>query len=249
MKRAAIFLPALALAAGAGATAPGDSVSLRLDTSHLDRGYAPWREQALAWRRAWQSGESLELGVAAIRRFDLEDQRLSLAWNQRLSKDLALSVEAAWSPSPQVLARSVAGARVSWNFQPQWVAYAGARTSDFREGAVHQGTLALERYVGPFSVTASWMPSRALGASTSAASLRGDWYYADRSSVGVIAAQGREATRLGPASLVLAEVRTTALVGRHALSGPWSLGWGVERVHQGDFYTRTGASVALQRAF
>lgn len=249
MKRALMAGPALALAFGAWAGPASDTLSLRLETSHLDRGYASWREQGLSWRRGWQDGRGLELGVTATERFGLEDQRLSVDVQQPLSLSVGLALEAAWSPTHRVLAQGTAGARLSWKFAPQWVGYAGARTSRFNETHVHQGTLAVEHYVGAFSLAASWMPTQALGASTASGSLRGDWYYADRSAVGLLLAGGQEATRVGPGTLVLADVRSVALVGRHALSAQRTLRWGLERTRQGDFHTRTGASVALQHAF
>lgn len=249
MRRAAFALAALALARAACAGPATDTVSLRVETSRLDHGYASWQEQGLSWRRAWAPGHGLALDAATVRRFGLDDRRLSVDYSQPLARDLDLSLEATWSPDHQVLARTVAGARLAWKVRPQWVAYVGARASDHAEGLVRHGTLALEHYLGDFSVSASWMPVQALGASTSSASLRADWYYGDRRSVGLIAASGREATRVGPATLVLADVRAVALVGRHALAGPWGLAWSLERTHQGTFYTRTGASVALQHAF
>jgi hypothetical protein len=50
--------------------------------------------------------------------------------------------------------------------------------------------------------------------------------------------------------VALEHVRSLALVGKHTLgAGPWALRWGLHHVRQGDFYTRRGATLGVQRDF
>lgn len=247
---ARLLLVACAMAATACARAqPLDTLALRAETSHLDSGYSDWQEQAMSWRRAWGPRHGLEASVGRVRRFDLDDTRLALDYSRPVSDRLTLGAELALSPTHRVLARSVAGVRLAWEFQPHWLLNTGLRASHYNDTGVRQATLGLERYFGEFSASAAWQPARAAGASTSSVVVRGDWYHGERSSIGVVLASGTEAARVQADRTERAGVRSVALVGRQALAPRWALGYGFERTHQGSFYTRTAASLNLQHDF
>ncbi len=244
------LVTAAALAACMGALAqPVDTFSLRAEASHLDSGYAGWQEQAAAWHRAWAPRHGLEASLARVRRFGLEDSRLALDYSRPLTDRLTLGAELAASPTHQVLARHAAGARLAWEFQPQWLLHTGLRASRYNDTAVRQARLGVERYAGAVGASLAWQPARASGIATSSVTVRGDWYHGERSSVGLVLASGTEAARVQADRTERAEVRSLALVGRQALGPGWSLAYGLERTRQGHFYTRTGASLGLSRDF
>ena len=255
MRRA---LPALSLALGflspaaartEAPAAPQDRVLLLGEHSRLDRGQPDWSEATVQFSRHWSVREVAELGLVQARRFGSDDTQLQAGYSRPLGPRLTGSVQAQASPTNRVLPRYGVGGQLQYELAPGWLAHAGARHVRYDDARVDQLRLGLEHYAGPFSLLAAWSPARALGRDAGGFELRGAWYYGDDSSVGVIAARGDEATALGPGQVVLADVRALALTGRHALSpGRW-LVWGVNRTRQGDFYTRSGATLGLQLAF
>jgi YaiO family outer membrane protein len=78
--------------------------------------------------------------------------------------------------------------------------------------------------------------------------LRGSYYYSDVSSVGIILAAGQEATSLGQ-SVVLASIRSAAIVGRHRINADWALTYTFAHTRQGDFYQRNSTNVGVQYTF
>jgi YaiO family outer membrane protein len=107
----------------------------------------------------------------------------------------------------------------------------------------------LERYAGDYSASLAWRPVRTLGTSANGFELRANRYYGDDSHVGLIASSGREATPLGEGQIVLAQVRSLALVGRHRVGPGWSLTYALNRTRQGGFYSRTGLAAGAQHDF
>ncbi|KQT07684.1 YaiO family outer membrane beta-barrel protein [Ramlibacter sp. Leaf400] len=253
MIRAALPLGLLVLASAAGAQAPSqppqDRILLLADHHRLDRGLADWNEAGVQLSRHWSVREVAEIGLLRTRRFGQDDTQLQAGYSAALGPRLTGAVQGNASPSHHVLARYALGGNLQYEFADRWLAHAGARHTRYDNARVNQLRLALEHYTGPFSVLAAWSPARALGQGADTVELRGHWYYGEDSSVGVIASRGDEATQLGAGRVVLADVRSLALTGRHGLApGRW-LVWGVNRTRQGDFYTRSGATLGLQLAF
>jgi YaiO family outer membrane protein len=252
MIRAGLTTLAMLLAAplaAAQSTAPHNRILLLGEHARLDRGLPHWQETGVLVSRHWSVRQVAEAAVVRTRRFGEEDTRIDLGYSTPLSDRLTGTVQASASPTHEVLARHSFGGHLQYEFAPGWLAHGGVRHTRYDEAEVAQARLALEHYSGPFSLLAAWSPARALGEDTQGVELRGNWYYGDASSAGVILARGDEATQLGPGRGVLADVRAVALVGRHSIGpGRW-LVWGANRTRQGGFYTRTGATLGLQLAF
>jgi YaiO family outer membrane protein len=244
----ALLLP---LATPAQQAGPQDRVLFLADHGKLDRGFSDWNEATVLLSRHWSVRQVAELGLARTRRFGLNDTRVDLGTSVPINERLTGAVQASVSPSHRVLPRYAVGGQLQYEFARGWLAHGGARHTRYEADStqVNQLRLAIENYTGPFSVLAAWSPARALGQDTHTVELRGSYYYGQDSSVGLILARGDEATQLGPGQVVLADVRSVALTGRQELGpGRWLL-WGVNRTHQGSFYTRTGATLGLQLAF
>jgi YaiO family outer membrane protein len=247
------LLAALALQLAHGAIAqeaPANRITVLGEHSALDNGYADWNEASLQYARQLGPRHSVEAGLARTRRFGLDDTQLSAAYNLPLSEPLTLGLAATYSDTHRVLPRHSLGATLSWEFRPTWLLHGGLKQTRYDGSRVDQGSLMLERYFGNYSASLAWKPVRTQGTRADGFELRGNHFYAEGSSVGLIAAVGKEATQVGPDTLVMADVRSLALVGRHRLgTGPWSLVYAVSRTRQGDFYHRTGASLGVQYAF
>ena len=229
---------------------PATRVHFGVEHSHLDRGLADWDEASLRVSRQLAPRSLVEGALTETRRFGLKDTQLGAAFTTPLSDRLAASAELNYSPTHRVLAHYSAGGALQYEFAPAWLAHAGLRHTRYDNAGVERGMLMLEHYFGDFSASAAWFPARALGTHVSNAELRGSWYYREGSAITLIASRGDEATQVGPGAIALADVRSLAWTGRHRIIAPaLALTWSLFRVHQGSFYTRTGASAGVQYAF
>ena len=240
----------LALPCAVLAQAPVDRVSLLGEASSLDNGTPDWTSLTLGLSRHWSQRELVGVELAQTRRFGVDDQEIAVSGAMPLSPSVTGNLRLAYSPSHKVLAQSTFAAGLQWEFRKAWLLHGAASRKTYSTTDVLQRGVMLEHYFGNFSALAGVHSVRAFGQNDAVYELRGAWYYNDASSLGVIASAGDEASQVAAGTLALARVRSLALVGRHAIgTGPWSVNYGVHRVRQGRFYTRTGATLGVQRAF
>lgn len=250
MKPLAIALLALPLASFAqSADTPAWRAALVTEHSNLSRGYADWNAVSLQLGRHWSRRELAEVELTETRRFGQSDSEVAAGGAFPLGDALTASLRATYSPTHRVLPRASLGGGLQYEFRPAWLLHGALRTTRYAATDVDQASVMLEHYFGNWSALGAVHAIRAFGQDTQAYELRGSYYYGDASSVGLIASTGREVTQLGAGALAFARVHSLALVGRHALDGRWSLRYGLHRVRQGDFYTRSGVTLGVQAAF
>ena len=225
------------------------SVGLSHERSRLSRGLTDWTEDTLRVQRHQADTSVTELALAGTRRFGLDDTQLELMHEQALNAGLRAAVTAAVSPTHRVLARSSLGGRLQVEVAPAWWLHGGIKHTRYSNNNVDRVDLRLEHYVGNFSHSLQWSPVRALGRTEQVVEWRSQWAPERGRSVGLIASAGREATELGQGAIALADVRSLALVARWPLAPQWSLTGSLSRTRQGDFYTRTGLGLGVQRDF
>jgi YaiO family outer membrane protein len=251
--RLAVLPTLLALLVAANAAAqeqfPTDRVGLTLGHSRLDQGQPDWSERTLNYAHQWEKRRLAEASITETRRFGETDTELAAGYTHPLSQALTASVQLQYSPTHRVLARHGVGASVQYEFRPAWLLHGALRHTRYDDTPVNRASVMLERYVGDWGFLGGVHLAHALGTDTQAYELRASYYYGDRSSIGVIASTGDEATQVGAGAIAIAKVRSLALTGRHALGRSWSLQYGLHRVRQGDYYTRTGATLGLDYLF
>ena len=229
------------------APVPGVSVQVAAGFETLSNNTPNWREQTLQVRGRMTPAQTWGVGLTRTSRFGLDDTQVNATYAHKISPSLTATIEGTASPTHRVLPRNSVGAQVDYEFMPAWVAQVGAKTKSYDAVRANQLLLGVEHYVGNFSVGAAWLPSRAFGKTVNAAQLRGNYYYGDGSSVGVLLASGREVTPLASA-VAVANVRAIAIIGRHRLAPKWNLTYAVNRTVQGDLYTRRGVNVGIEYA-
>lgn len=249
----ALFL-LLALAAGTAAAQPQaplatDRVALEAEASHLDRGQGYWRQQTLRIGRQWGQRTSVDAEASHVHRFGRHDQEFAVAGTLPLGEPLTLSLRASHSPTHRVIARASAQAALQWEFRRAWLAHGSLKRTRYDAVDVTLASGMLEHYFGDFSALVAVHNARAFGDDQRSLELRGTYYYAEGSSAGFIVAGGDEATTVAPGRVVIAQVRSVALLGRHALGPRWGVRWNLHRVKQGNFHTRQGAGVGVEYAF
>jgi YaiO family outer membrane protein len=219
------------------------------ERASLSNGQAGWRETSLQIDHRYAPRQSAGLALRQTRRFGLNDTAIDLSGSQPLGERLTLSLEASASPTHRVLAKSALGASLQYEFAPAWLLHTGFKNTRYDNANVNQGLLMLERYVSSFSGSIAWRPVSALGTHANGFELRGNYYYGDKSTVGLILASGQEATTVSSQTVALADVRAVALVGRHWLRDDWALTYAISRTRQGSFYDRNGVRLGVQYAF
>ena len=224
-------------------------IELSADSSRLSNGTPDWRETTLRLTRklSRQSAKTIEL--TQTNRFGLDDQEISGLLSTPLSDKLTATVSGSISPTHRVLARQRVEGSIQYEFAPAWLVHGGLGHRRYDTVRVDQANLMLEHYFSSFSVSAAWKPVRASGVSSESAELRFSYYYGDANFAGLIVSNGQESTSITPSTVVLADVRAIALLGRHWLTRQWAMNYALTRAQQGNFYTRNSVRLGAEYAF
>ncbi len=228
---------------------PLTRVGLEAESSHLSNGSPDWRETTLRITRSMGKNEVKSLALTQTNRFALDDHELSGLIATRLSPQLTASATASISPTHRVLAKNTFEGALQYEFAPAWLIHSALGRKNYNSTRVNQGLLMLEHYFSDFSASVAWKPVRSSGVGSSSAELRLAWYYSDTDSVGLIHSTGKEVTTITPGNVVLTDVRSTALQGRHWLSRQWVVNYGLSHTRQGSFYNRRSARLGVEYVF
>ncbi len=220
-----------------------------VESSQLSNNSPDWRDETLRITRKLGPRDVKELALTHTNRFGLDDYQLSGSYSTPLSDKLTAILGANISPSHRVLAKYGVEGALQYEFAPAWLAHAGLSNRRYSTANVNQVNLALEHYFSSFSIAAAWRPVRALGVNASSAELRGSYYYGDANFVGFIVSSGQEATSVNANTVLLADVRATALLGRHWLNRQWAINYALTSTRQGSFYNRNSVHLGAEYVF
>jgi YaiO family outer membrane protein len=225
------------------------TVELSSDNQRLSNNSPDWQETTLRLNRSLAQRQLVEVSLVQSNRFGLRDEQLQAVYVHPLTDKLGATLDASFSPTHNFLAQRSLGMTLNYEFAPAWLVYVGAKNTQYNDASVDQGLLMVERYFGSFSAAAAWRPVRAFGTSTSSQELRGSYYYGDKNVVGLILSSGQEAAQISSTQIALADVKSTALTGRHWVSRDWAFTYALNSTRQGDFYTRNGLRIGVQYIF
>ncbi|MGW8391959.1 YaiO family outer membrane beta-barrel protein [Pseudoduganella sp. HUAS MS19] len=237
-----------ALACCALPAAARTTIGINHGIDHLSGPAANWRESSLNVRHQAAPRLGFGAGVTRVERFGIGETQISAGADLPLSEKLTASVDGNFSSDHQILARRALGASLQYEFAKGWLVHGGGRSSSYNDVHVNQSLLMLERYVGNYGFAGAWRAARAFGTTAHSGELRANYYYSDRSAVGLSFAFGKEAANIAGTTR-LTSVESAALVGRHWLDQRWALTYAVAHTRQGDFYVRNGVNLGLQAAF
>lgn len=235
-----------------GIAAPGSptmQVELGAETSSLSNGSPDWHETSLRLSSQPEKRRIRSLGLRQTSRFGLDDHEISGQLTTPLSDRLTATVGGSISPTHRVLAKYGLEGTLQYEFAPAWLVHGGLSNRRYDNAHVDQATLMLEHYFSSFSASLAWKPVRASGVGSSSTELRASYYYSDTSFTGLIFSKGQEATSLAPGLVVLADVRSTALWGRHWLNRQWAVNYALASTRQGSFYNRNSVRLGAEYAF
>lgn len=235
--------------ARADTAAAQTAVEFSAESSRLSNGSPDWQEQSIQISRRQGQRDVKALSLTRTRRFGLDDQQIGGLYSTPLNDRLTGTLNASVSPSHRVLPAYELGAAIQYEFAPAWLIHTGLAGKRYDSADVAQASLVLEHYFSSFSVSGAWRPVRTRGLASSSRELRGSYYYSDTSFVGVIVSAGQEATPVDADTVLLADVRASALVGRHRLSRQWALQYALSSTRQGSFYNRKSVRLGAEYFF
>ena len=249
MSARAWVLAGLALWAGA---ATAQEIEAGLSREMLTGGGSDWESRYLEGAYRFGDGRTLHGLLRETERFDLRDTEVMAGLYWPLARSWTALIEASGSETHRVLPRSSAYGELHLAFGQGWGAKAGLRHSKFTNAEVDVRVLGLERYFGAWRAAFTLFSGRPEGAANweEAHQLRLDRYYGERSSIGVAFASGREAENVGPPlGIIVSDVESLALLGRHWLSNSWALSYELVTHEQGDLYRRRGFRIGVRHGF
>lgn len=217
----------------------------------LDKGYANWSSLYLDASHRLRTRQSIYGELRETRRFDLRDREVSVGYYHPLNETWAGLIEASLSPEHNVLPKYALFGQLKKTLDSGWNMQAGVRHSRYNTASSDLMVLTGERYWGSFRGAYTLYLGKPQGAPT-ASSHAGQlsFYYAERNSVTLGLTQGRQVENLGSGiGLLITEVSSASLSGRHWLNADWGISYEATLEHQGSLYSRKGARFGLRRVF
>lgn len=229
--RAAVPVLLAFQAATAVAQCPERDAYRALELGHAVETLSPdspdWTDTELRYRDVLAPRKVLLARATRSSRFDLDDTTVAAGAYWPLGAADTVFVEAGYSPTHRVLARSSTQAAWARQWGGGWGTQLGARHLGYAATDVTIGELMLERYVGAFRFAYSYHPSRSSSAGSAAGHrAQAGYYYGSFSSVQLTLAAGDEVDKPSAAAAVApVDVRAVALFGLQQLGCNWGVGW------------------------
>lgn len=255
--RFAAFLCA-ATASGALAQPADGGIKLRmsemeLGATHekLSAGHSDWRSVYIEGAHTLGERQTVYGAVRETTRFGLRDMEESIGYYHPLAPDWTALAEASVSQQHQVLPKYSLFGQLFRTLPEGWVLSLGLRRSAYTASGVNLTVAGIERYWGNFRGSYTLYSGRPDGApSGQAHRFQLNYYYGERSTVGLSIAAGREVENVGPpVGIVTTDVRDLTFTGRHWLRPDWAISWDVLAHEQGDLYRRRGVRIGIRHRF
>lgn len=228
----------------------GFEIEAGFSTESLSNGYAPWREAFLTVTKHFEPHQTLAFSWLETSRFALRDQAAQISFHQPLNERWATLLELKASPTHRVLPKWSSLIQLERTFTHGWAVQVGWRHSEFNQARTNLMITTLERYFSRWRAAYTLFASSRKGAGISASHLvRGDYYYGERSSIGLGLVRGRELENIVGRGIVVTTVSGVSINGRHWLTDNWGLNYQLTAQQQGNLYIRKGASLGLRYRF
>ena len=241
-----------------GRKPPEEGLKLRMSevelggtSERLTNNQPDWRSLYLEGVHRFRERQAIYGGLRTVDRFGLSDSESWLGYYHPLDQNWTLNLEGSMSPQHNVLPEYSLYGQLSRKLPYGWIANAGLRHSEYTRSAVNMLVLGAERYWGNWRGGYTIYTAQPEGApSGSAHRFQVDYYYGDRSSIGLSVTGGKEVENVGPPrGVITTDVRDLPLTGRHWFSPQWGLSWDVVAHEQGDLYRRYGVRLGLRHSF
>lgn len=236
---------------GLGLRMPMNTVEFGHGRESLTNNYSDWTNTYLLGSRKLGERQVVYGGLRQTERFDLRDNEAHAGLYFPVGDTWGGVLEASYSATHEVLPQSSAYGFLQKNFSGGWGLGLGLRHSEYTASASNVVSLLAERYWGNFRGAYTLYSGRPEGASSAASHrLQINYYYDERSTIGMSYTNGREVESLGPPRGVIStDVQSWAVNGQHWFSPLWAMTYGLIQHEQGALYRRQGLQLGLQRSF
>jgi YaiO family outer membrane protein len=225
----------------------GAEIELGISRENLDSGYSDWRGLYLEGKKDLAARQTIYARLDKTERFDQRDTQLLAGYYHPLGERTTGVVEASISGTHRILPEWSTLVQLEQQLGQGFGLQGGYRHTEYRTDTVDQGILGVERYWGDYRAAYTLYLSHLSGSSTVGSHLlRLDYYYAERSSVGLLLARGKEAENLGSGSVVIDNTHAAGIIGRHALTRRWALSYELQSHDQDDRYRRNLLRVGIR---
>jgi len=251
LKLFSILLLAMPLLAQAADSQLPDAVEMGIGHYTLSNGYANWDSTYLAAAHRFEKRHSIYGELQQSRRYNLTDRQLSAGYYHPLNQDWTGLLEASASPEHHFLANNMLYGQLQFAFGDGWDVQAGWRHSQYNTASANAMVLTGERYWGNFRAAYTlYLVKLQTAGNAPSHRVQLAYYYGDHNSLTLSGSRGRQAENLGPGSgLLLLDVRSINLFGRHWLNQRWGLSYEALSEQQGNLYSRKGIRIGLRYAF
>ncbi len=213
---------------------------------NLDNGLPAWSQQFVEISREQDGWGRYRIGLARDKRFENSDLAVSLGGDFFFASGWSAGLDIAFVDRPNFQPDLGYSGYVSRSLQEGWVVNLRYRRREYESATVSAAISTIEKYIGDFRFAYALGVSRLHGASNSLNhGLTMNWYYNDRSSIGVNLNAGEETEAIGVGQVLQTDVRGMSLVGKRRLSGRYSVQWWLGVHDQGNYYRRTYLGMAL----
>lgn len=217
---------------------------------YLDRGYADWSSTYIEAENKLAERQVVYGMLRETNRFAQKDSELQAGYYHPLGKQWTALVEGNASSTHLVLPKYSVLGQIQYAFDEGWGAHLALRHTEYDYALTNLGILTLERYWGDYRAAYTlYSGYLAEAGSTISQRVQFSHYYADHSWLGMALSGGQELENLGSGMVLQSDVQSLIFNGRHWFNSVWAVSYEAALTRQGNYYTRTGASLGLRRQF
>lgn len=185
-----------------------------------------------------------------VQRFNQSDAEMSIGTVVPVAENWIAGIDVSHAPGAAVLPVYAASARLEHILNGGWGIGIGVRHASYTNTYSDVTSLSVERYFKAYRLAYRLSSGKAEDAErTVTHEIRGDYYYHDRSMLGLSLVSGQESESIGIGRLITTDVSAVSLLGQHWFNHKWAVQWRVGYHRQGELYNRAGVDIALRYRF
>lgn len=251
---AVVLLGVLALLPGTTLAQPLPSrytvLNLERSAEALDNDNSDWTSTTFTAARHGRERSWLLGQWQSLQRFDVTDNQYLIGGYGAVGRRLGLTLAGSFSPDHRLVPENSVTGDLGLALNDAWTAHLGGTHSHFSQENATTLQTGIEFQRRPWRLGYTFSNGRLQsGKSGNSHSATSDWYYGQSNQIGVALGTGGQAIRIDPDTVVITDVRSAALAGRHWLSSVWGFSYSYGSTRQGEFYTRRGGSLGLLLRF
>lgn len=216
----------------------------------LDSGYSDWQAHSLDLQSRRPGEPSWYGALSSERRYGRRDESVELGVALPMDEDWVVQPEVGRGLANDFVADWYADLRLQRRLPQGFVGSTSLRRTQYPTSRVDRLALGLERYWvnwrGSYTLNLSDVQG---GGTPTGHVLALDYYYDERSLIGLRGSLGREEEVLPGGNLITSDVQSIAVHGQHWFRPDWAISWELGSLSQGDLYDRHGIRLGLRHAF